>query len=251
MRLNYKFECVLKLQNSIQSKAIKMNLSKYVLIVAGGSGTRMKSSMPKQLLKLESRPILMHTIQVFYETDNFFQFLVVLPAEFHDKWRELLAEFRFEIPHKLVAAGKTRFESVKNGLSEIKTGGLVAIHDGVRPLVDEVTVRHCFELAGEKGSAVPCMPLAESLRRVYNEDSQSVDRNHYVSIQTPQVFDVDEIKKAYALAMHEDFTDDATVYEALGKTIHLTRGNRENIKITWPSDIYFAEAILRAKDKLE
>lgn len=158
-------------------------------------------------------------------------------------------EYNFSIPHKLIKGGDTRFESVKNGLSHIEPPGWVAIHDGARPLLSLDLLRHVLETAKEKGNAIPVLPLVESMRKIEGEQNRPVSREEFVTIQTPQVFDVAELLLAYQNDFQPDFTDDATVLESLGKKIHLVEGEITNIKITSAIDLLVAENILKGKSK--
>jgi 2-C-methyl-D-erythritol 4-phosphate cytidylyltransferase len=219
-------------------------MKKFALIVAGGIGSRMNTSIPKQFLLLWEKPVLLHTINRFAAYDSTIEIILVLPYSQFEYWKELCIQHDFQIPYRLVAGGSERFESVRNGLSEISEEGLVAIHDGVRPLVSHETIDRCFKMAEEKGNALPVMPVVESVRLVEGNSNFPVDREKYVTIQTPQVFRVSEIRKAYELGFNPSFTDDATVLEKLGIQINLVEGNRENIKITTPFDLSIAEILL-------
>lgn len=216
-----------------------------VVIVAGGSGKRMVSETPKQFIKLAGKPVLMHTINKFYHFDSKIKIVLVLPFDHIETWNRLCSEHRFTIAHEIVAGGDERFCSVKNGLGKIGDASLVAIHDGVRPLVSENVIAATFEAAQIYGGAIPVISPSESIRNKVGDKSTPVDRNQFVLVQTPQVFKSELIKKAYELPYQEKFTDDATVFEAAGHTIHLVDGNAENIKITRPADLIFAEAILK------
>jgi 2-C-methyl-D-erythritol 4-phosphate cytidylyltransferase len=218
-------------------------MEKHALIVAGGSGNRMGSNVPKQFLLLNGLPVLMHTMNRFWHFDNKMDQTLVLPEAQFAYWQQLCVQFQFKVPHRLVAGGSVRFNSVKNGLASISGDGLVAIHDGVRPLVSRPTLLRCFEMAREKGNAIPALPLIETLREVSPEANQAADRSRFVGIQTPQVFDVKLIKEAYSLPYNPAFTDDAMVLEQLGRPINLVDGNRENIKITHASDLDIAAAL--------
>jgi len=220
-------------------------LKKYALIVAGGSGSRMNAPVAKQFLLLNNYPVLMHTMVRFFQYDHTMELILVLPEEQFDYWRSLCKSYEFEIPHKLVKGGKVRFDSVKNGLDSITEEGIVAIHDGVRPLVSNETIDRCFRMTEDKGNAIPVIPVVESLRKIEGKDSKAVDRSSYLTIQTPQVFLVSEIKLAYGRGYDPLFTDDATVLERLGKTLNLVEGNRENIKITHPTDLVIAGALIK------
>lgn len=216
----------------------------YAIIVAGGTGNRMNSAVPKQFMLLNNKPVLMHSIEKFHQFDSAIKILVVLPETQIDEWKKLCLKHKFEIEHQLVAGGTERFYSVKNGLDAITNDGIVFIHDGVRPLVSMETIRLCLNATLEFGNAVPVLPVVESLRQVKFGHSKMVDRKHFVAIQTPQVFMIDEIKAAYAHGYDPSYTDDTSVLERTGTIIHLVEGNRENIKITHPIDLKVAEALL-------
>jgi 2-C-methyl-D-erythritol 4-phosphate cytidylyltransferase len=204
----------------------------------------MNTSVPKQFLLLAGQPILMHTINIFHQFDPEMQLCVTLPETYILFWEQLCLEYSFIIPHQLVKGGATRFCSVKNALELISGNGLVAIHDGVRPLVSDGTLRRAFEEAAKSGNAIPVIQMQESIRQAGPDRNTEVPRESLRIVQTPQVYRKELIKKAYASAPHQSFTDDATVLETLGETIHLVDGNIENIKITHPSDLHYAEAVL-------
>ena len=227
----------------------------------------MKASLPKQFLLLAGRPVLMHTVERFSTFDPLMSIIVVLPAEYHDLWRQLCAEHSFGVTHAVVAGGEERFHSVKAGLDWVaadmkgeadmqvaadmkgeddmkgEAGTLIAIHDGVRPLVSHDTIWRCFSDAGEFGNAVPFIEPADSVRVLNGDDSRPVQRSTVRLIQTPQVFRGSVIIKAYEKEFDASFTDDATVAEADGIKIHLTHGNRENLKITTPEDLAVAATL--------
>ena len=219
-------------------------MKKFALIVAGGSGSRMNESVPKQFLELQDRPVLMHTFDVFNNYDSQIEFVLVLPQNQVEYWRELCKKYNFLINHKLAFGGKTRFHSVKNGLDLIEEEGIVFIHDGVRPLVSVQTIQNCFETAVEKGNALPVVSVAESVRFVDETGNSSVDRSKYFLVQTPQTFNLGLIQKAYQQNFSDKFSDDASVLESFGETINLVEGNRENIKITYPEDLIIAKSFL-------
>ena len=218
----------------------------YALIVAGGSGLRMNSDVPKQFMLLNNKPILMHTLERFFSFMPEMNLILVLPENQFETWKDLCQTYHFDVPHQLVAGGTERFWSVKNGLDAILGNGIVCIHDGVRPLVSHATIKICLETTLETGNAVPVMPVVESLRQVKFGHNKSANRKHFVTIQTPQVFNIEKIKAAYALGYDLLFTDDSSVLERTGATIHLVEGNRENIKITHPLDLKIAETILNS-----
>lgn len=215
----------------------------WAIIVAGGSGSRMQAGVPKQFMELCGRPILMHSIARF--ADEGIRIVVVLPSPQIGYWKELCDRYDFTWPHNMIDGGATRFHSVKNGLSMLPGEGLVAVHDGVRPLVSRQTVTCCFREAAGYGCAVPAVPVVDSVREVSGLTSRMLDRSALRLIQTPQVFDIALLKKAYEQEYTPAFTDDASVFEKAGHAIHLTEGNVENIKITVPNDLMMAEALMR------
>lgn len=221
-------------------------MKKIALIVAGGSGSRMNSAIPKQFIEINGKPVLMHTFEAFLKTDPYFEFILVLPENETDNWRTLCKNHNFSINHRVVPGGRTRFYSVRNGLEKIEDEGIVFIHDGVRPLVSAQTIQNCYQTALEKGNALPVIAPSESVREVTNGTTRAVDRNRFFLVQTPQTFRVSVIKKAYEQEFSELFTDDASVLEQSGVAINIVEGNCENIKITWPADIPVAGALLRS-----
>jgi 2-C-methyl-D-erythritol 4-phosphate cytidylyltransferase len=220
---------------------IYLIMEKIIVIVAGGLGTRMQSEIPKQFLLIAGRPILMHTLQRFYDYNSSFEIRLVLPDNQQERWKGLCDEHAFEIPHTLYEGGDTRYRSVKNGTQGIESGYLVAIHDGVRPFVSHETIDSCFEIAEKYGTAIPAIPVKESIREIIKEDTVGRNRANYRLVQTPQVFHSDILFDAYQRDYKESFTDDASVVEEAGYKIYLAEGNEENIKITTPEDIMVAE----------
>ncbi len=220
-------------------------MNRYALIVAGGSGSRMGTVIPKQFLELAGKPVLMHTIEKFRKFESSIRIIVVLPEDHIGLWHELTDKYSFPVSHDIVSGGATRFESVKNGLQLIKSRGYVAIHDGVRPLVSRDTILRCFTEAERYGNAVPVSSPADSLRLITDQGNIPVNRHHLRLIQTPQVFDTELIIKAYQQEYSPEFTDDATLLEKTGESIRLVEGNRENIKITNPVDLIVAEALMQ------
>jgi 2-C-methyl-D-erythritol 4-phosphate cytidylyltransferase len=216
----------------------------YVVIVAGGSGKRMGIETPKQFLELAGRPVLMHTIERFYKFSSSIEIVTVLPENQLRHWIELRKKYSFDIPHTLVKGGAHRYNSVRHGLEFVGSQGLVAIHDGVRPLVSPETIRRCFDAAGEFGNAIPVISPADSLRFIDDHRNEPINRLNVKQVQTPQVFDAILLKKAYSQTYDVSFTDDATVVERTGVRIHLVEGNRENIKITNPEDLFIAQTLL-------
>jgi 2-C-methyl-D-erythritol 4-phosphate cytidylyltransferase len=220
-------------------------MDKYVIIVAGGSGTRMGAEIPKQFIEINGKPILMHTMETFFNYNELLNIVLVLPAQQHLYWKGLCEKHNFTIAHKIANGGYARFHSVGNGLALIESNkALVAVHDGVRPLVNKQTLNNCFEGAGEKQAVVPVVPVIESIRRTDGESSEALNRSEYVLVQTPQVFEINLLRKAYKQQYECTFTDDASVVEKLGHIVHMVEGNAENIKITRPLDLKVAEALL-------
>jgi 2-C-methyl-D-erythritol 4-phosphate cytidylyltransferase len=214
------------------------------IIVAGGKGERMQSELPKQFIELRSLPILMHTIRVFFDFDAGMKLIVVLPETQIENWRALCKKHAFDIAHEVVPGGNTRFQSVANGLAAARNDGIIAIHDGVRPLVNSGTISRCIDAAALYGAAIPVMPAVESLRMITPEGSVAVDRNQYRMVQTPQVFRAEILQRAYLQPYNPLFTDDASVVEHAGVPVKLVEGNPENIKITLPADLQWAENMI-------
>ena len=217
-----------------------------ILIVAGGRGTRMGGPQPKQFLELAGRPVLMHTLEAFDRWDASARLIVVLPEDQIDTWKRLCEAHVFGRIHRVVAGGETRFHSVRNGLGAVASDGLIAVHDGVRPLVAPSVIAACFAAAADGGAAVPVVPVVESVREVDADGgSRPVDRTRLRVVQTPQVFRADVLRDAYCLPYDPRFTDDASVVEASGVAVRLVPGNRENIKLTTPMDLLLAEQLMR------
>ncbi len=219
---------------------------KYAIVVAGGSGKRMGSEIPKQFLEINDLPVLMHTLNTFHDFDEEVKIVLVLPSDQVDYWRELCTKHNFTIKHHITTGGSTRFDSVKNGLAIVDTPALIGIHDGVRPFVSPDTLKRCYHHASVLGNAIPVLDAFESVRVVDEEKSKALDRSTIKLVQTPQVFKSDLLLKAYEQEYNPLFTDDASVVESNGSTIHLVAGNRENIKITTPLDMVLGEAFLSA-----
>ncbi len=222
-------------------------MDKFAIIVAGGSGKRMESKMPKQFLQVGKKAILMHTLEAFYSYDPEVQIILVLPEEHFDLWRSLERKYRFQIKTQLVKGGSTRFYSVKNGLQIVPDGVLVAVHDGVRPLVSRKTIAESYRIAEEKGAAVPCLSLSDSVRLIEDDGSRAFDRHLIKRVQTPQTFRSNILKRAYTQEYLPSFTDDASVVEAIGQEICLFEGNRENLKITRSFDLIVMDCYMRKK----
>lgn len=218
-------------------------MNRTFVITAGGIGKRMLSQIPKQFLMLQGKPVLMHTIQRFYDFDNSAQLLVTLPKDWWGHWENLIDQHHFQIPVTLVDGGVERYDSIKNALT-LADGAIIGIHDGVRPMVSQKTIANCVTAAQEHGAAIPVMPLKESLRKIRGAQSNAVTRKDYVSVQTPQCFQRDIILQAYQLPFTEEITDDASLVEKSGVHITLTDGNEENVKITTPIDLKVCEFLM-------
>jgi 2-C-methyl-D-erythritol 4-phosphate cytidylyltransferase len=218
-------------------------MNKAAILVAGGKGTRMGGTIAKQYLPVAGRPVLMRTLDVFYKEDSTIDLILVLPGSDLTLWEDLCIAYDFEIPHRVVPGGNSRFQSVRNGLLNLKPEtDLVAIHDGVRPFVSASVIRMSYEEAAKSGSAIAVVPLKDSIRKL-TADGQSFyqERQYFRLVQTPQTFQVAKIKKAFEVPELQQFTDDATVYEYQGWQVNLISGNPENIKITSPEDMDYAE----------
>lgn len=216
---------------------------KAVVIVAGGKGLRMGGDIPKQFLPVGGKPVLMRTIDRFLEYDKNMQVVLVLPAAQQEYWRHLCEVYGFVQPHAIADGGETRFHSVKNGLALVNEGtALIGVHDGVRPFVSTKTIGACYDKAASSGAAIPVVPVVETVRHLTpGGQSETVPRDDYRLVQTPQVFDAALLRQAYTQAYTPFFTDDASVVETSGHDVSLVEGNRENIKITTPSDLAIAE----------
>lgn len=224
-----------------------MSKERYAIIVAGGRGLRMGGELPKQFLPLSGKPVLMRTLELFEGEVS--RIILVLPEDHIPFWQELCQKYHFTLPHTVALGGETRFHSVRSGLSHLPQEGLVAVHDGVRPLASRALIRRSFEEAERSGAALPACPVTDSLRLRQEEGkSEAVDRSRYVAVQTPQTFDLGQLQQAYEQAYSPLFTDDASVYEAasLG-SITLIDGEETNIKLTTPRDLLLAELLLREK----
>lgn len=220
-----------------------------VIIVAGGSGTRMQAVVPKQFLLLNGKPVLMYTIEAFYNSSYRPQIILVLHPNFHTYWQELCQEHQFTIPHQLVDGGETRFHSVQKGLELVDNDSLVAVHDAVRPLTSTAIIDTAYNEANNYGNAVVAVKSRDSVRSVRNGHSESLLRDEIYLVQTPQTFHSGLLKKAYMQPFSDAFTDDASVVEKNGVAIHLTEGDYQNIKITYPEDIAIAELLLGIQER--
>lgn len=221
-------------------------MTRYAIIVAGGKGLRMGCDLPKQFIPVEGLPVLMRTLETFHTYDAALHIILVLPRDHQAYWHELCRNYTFEVPHRIADGGATRFHSVQNGLALVDAPeALVAVHDGVRPFVSHDVIGRCLAEAETHGAVVPVVPVVETLRRLTDADSITVPRDAYRLVQTPQTFRASLLRQAYAQPYSDAFTDDASVVEALGHTVHLVEGNRENIKLTTPFDLVIARALVK------
>lgn len=219
--------------------------NRHVIIAAGGRGSRFNSELPKQFLELSGSPILMRTLETFANAQNKINIILVLPSEHFALWREMCAIHNFSVHHTIAEGGSTRFQSVKSGLAQIEnTKGLVAVHDGVRPIVCESLIEKVFNEAFSHGNAVPVVPVVDSLRKVEGKKNFPVPREEFRIVQTPQCFQTAILKEAFKQTESAAFTDEASVVEAFGESINLVAGDPINIKITNPADLIIAESCL-------
>jgi 2-C-methyl-D-erythritol 4-phosphate cytidylyltransferase len=218
-------------------------MKKYIIIVAGGKGLRMGGDIPKQFLPVCGKPVLMRTLEAFHAYDASMRLILVLPVSQQAYWKQLCEEYQFELVHEIANGGETRFHSVKNGLTLVEEDGLVGVHDGVRPFVSQEVITRCYEEAASLKAVIPVIGVVETVRHLTEEGSETVPRDQYKLVQTPQVFDVTLLRRAYQQEYTDLFTDDASVVEALGEKVYLVEGNRENIKLTTPFDLKLAELL--------
>jgi 2-C-methyl-D-erythritol 4-phosphate cytidylyltransferase len=237
-----------------------MRQKEAAIIVAGGKGLRLPGDIPKQFIEIGGLPVLMHTINAFRDYSQTLEILLVLPQDHFSRWESLCRTYQFSQKITIISGGSNRFQSVKNGLDSISAPGLVAVHDGVRPLVTPEIIAASFDMARLHRSAVASVPLKESIRELRDtgtndvragefssELSFAVDRAKFRVMQTPQTFDIDLLKSAYDEAKGQEFTDDASVVELAGHNIALFDGSYENLKITTPVDLVVAEAIIQSR----
>ena len=225
----------------------------YVIITAGGMGTRMGGKVAKQFLELEGKPVLLRTIEMFREHFPGINIIMTIPQEYKEYWRNYCFEHNLWFKHTLASGGITRFHSVKNALEHVPDGAIVAVHDGVRPFVPKEMLHNLFNFnfaAQGCAGVIPVMPSIESMRmRTYGQDgmpdgSVTVNRDEYMFVQTPQVFDSTILKECYKKAYSPTFTDDASVVESSGYKVATCSGSRFNIKLTTPEDLTLARIFL-------
>lgn len=216
-----------------------------IVIVAGGKGTRMGTDIPKQFLALCGKPVLMHTIDRFYNALENVLIVLVLPKMHQDYWQSLCEKYEFKTQHHITTGGASRFESVRNGLQKISSEiNYIGVHDAVRPMVSEQVIINSYKLAKKYPAVIPCIDVDDSLREISAVGNKAVDRSLYKRVQTPQVFQAEVLQKAYMQQELASFTDDASVVEKIGCPIFITEGNSENIKITHPSDLILVSSFM-------
>jgi 2-C-methyl-D-erythritol 4-phosphate cytidylyltransferase len=220
-------------------------MKRYAILVGGGSGSRMQQDIPKQFLLVAGKPVLMHTLEAFYQSEPRPEIIVVLNVDYHEYWEKLCKTHQFSIPHTLVKAGQERFFSVKNGLKLVKGNALVAIHDAVRPSIKKEKIEEAFSYAEVNGNAVLAIQSKDSVRLSDTKGNKALARELVYLIQTPQIFTSNVLQKAYQQEFRSSFTDDASVVEHAGVAIHLVEGDPKNIKITYPEDLALAEVFLK------
>lgn len=219
-------------------------MQRSTIIVAGGSGKRMGGAIPKQFMLVKRKPLLCWTIEAFHRYDPSMPLIVVLPQAHFDIWRTLCMGHGFLIPHEVVAGGEQRWHSVKAGLAKVEGDGLVAVHDGVRPIVSTDLIARCFASAHTQAAAIPVVPVVPSIRETTAEGSRALDRSRLLAVQTPQCFHTDLLRKAFEQPYDSAFTDEATLVERLGVKVALVEGEENNIKVTTAVDMRVAEVLM-------
>jgi 2-C-methyl-D-erythritol 4-phosphate cytidylyltransferase len=221
-------------------------MNKYAVIVAGGSGTRMQSDIPKQFMLLNGKPVLYYAINSFLKTFDDCEIILVLPEEHIGTGQEIIDAFFDYEKIKIVQGGRTRFHSVQNGLAQIKVEDcIIFVHDAARPLLSEALLKRCYACALELGTAIPTATLKDSIRQLIGDTNEAVNRDEFLLIQTPQSFHSKILLPAFKIDYKEKFTDEASVVEAFGLKVSLIEGDDNNIKITKPVDLIIAEVLLQ------
>lgn len=224
-------------------------MKKYAIIVAGGSGTRMGSSLPKQFMLLKGRPVLYYTLKTFLDTWPDLQVVLVLPVDYTDMGQEIIDAFFDKNRIRITAGGDTRFQSVKNGLALVDEEAIIFVQDGVRCLLSSQLIERCYACAVETGTAIPAIPSSDSIRLISEDGNTAYDRSKVMIIQTPQTFHSKILLPAFQIDYKDKFTDEASVVEAYGMKVSLVEGESTNIKITSPADLLLAERILESREQ--
>jgi 2-C-methyl-D-erythritol 4-phosphate cytidylyltransferase len=225
-----------------------MKMQKSVIITAGGIGKRMGSELPKQFLVLGGKPVLVHTLELFFKYDPNIEIILTLPNEWRGYWETVIDKYYCRVPHIVVNGGEERYHSIQNALKQC-SGSFIAVHDGVRPFVSFETLERCFSALNQHEAVVPVLRLKESIRQTSENSTNAVDRSNYRLVHTPQCFRAEVLHKAYEQSYHDKVTDDACLVEEIGYTIHLVESNEENIKLTTPFDFLIAETIIQRSKK--
>ncbi len=220
-------------------------LTEYAIIVAAGSGSRFKGSVPKQFLLLNNKPVLFYSINAFKNYSKNVDIIIVLPKNYIEYWQEFCSKYNSLKELTITEGGRNRFESVKKGLHFIKQESVIAVHDGVRPLINHKLIKRCYDAAKKHGSGIPVITPTDSLRKLKENNSEMVNRSDYKLIQTPQCFLSDIIIPAYKQPYNKKFTDDSAVIQQNGHDIKLVEGDPNNIKITTQMDMEIARVIIK------
>ena len=223
-------------------------MNKYAIIVAGGTGTRMGRSLPKQFMLLKDKPVLYYTLKIFLEAYDDLKIILVLPVDYTDMGQEIIDAYFDKDRIKITAGGDYRFQSVKNGLTLVEQEAIIFVHDGVRCLLTKDLIQRCYKQAVETGTAIPAVVSKDSIRLLTEEGSDGFDRSKVMLIQTPQTFHSKILLPAFQIDFKDKFTDEATVVEAYGIKVSLVEGEENNIKITRPLDLLIAERIVESRE---
>jgi 2-C-methyl-D-erythritol 4-phosphate cytidylyltransferase len=223
-------------------------MKKSVIITAGGLGKRMGSDLPKQFLVLGGKPVLIHTLELFFKYDPKIEIILTLPNDWRGYWETVIDKYFCRVPHIVVNGGKERYHSIQNALNRC-SGSFIAVHDGVRPFVSIETLDRCFSALNQHEAVVPVLKLKESLRQTNETLTNAVDRSNYCLVHTPQCFQAEILRKAYEQDYNARVTDDACLVEELGYKIQLVESNEENLKLTTPFDFLIAETIFQRSKK--
>ncbi|MCB0793919.1 MAG: 2-C-methyl-D-erythritol 4-phosphate cytidylyltransferase [Flavobacteriales bacterium] len=223
-------------------------MERAAIIVAGGTGTRFGGAVPKQFMLLQGKPILWHALMAFHAADRDMRIVLVLPEQHLDIWRTMCIGHGITVEHEVVAGGSERYHSVRAGVFSLSGKPIIAVHDGVRPLVSKDLIERCFAEAAAHGSAIPVVPVTSSFRLVENGNSRAIDRSALRVVQTPQCFQADVLREAFEQRFDPRFTDEASLVEGTGRQVHLVEGEITNIKVTRPMDLRLLEGLMGRTD---